>query len=337
MDAFALILALLMLLVGAVAGAAAPCVSSAAVWRWSRTSTTSRPALRGQRPASRRPTPSGGCSPRRTGSSATQDDRTAACCARWPRWRRSSRRSSSRSRLLERDRLEQYGQLAEQLQEAQRCRRAAAALHADARIGVAAPTAPADSGARSQLRRVVEAAGMLRHVDFHEQVTAGRRGRTGRPDLVVQLPGGQAARGGREGAAGAYLAGPGDSRPPAPRCRAAATAAGAAGGPRQGRCTAHVDALSSQEVLGASPATPRSWWSASCRRSRSWPPPSRRIRPCWTTPVQERGAGLPRDPAGRPEIGGVHLAAGRADGQRPGDSSNSPGSSTSGWERWART
>src|SRR6478609_1407505 len=45
-----------------------------------------------------------------------------------------------------------------------------------------------------QLRRVVEAAGMLRHVDFHEQVHSGQAHSSGtdgslRPDLVVQLPG----------------------------------------------------------------------------------------------------------------------------------------------------
>jgi DNA recombination protein RmuC len=41
-----------------------------------------------------------------------------------------------------------------------------------------------------QLRNAVEAAGMLAHCDFHEQVTVtGEEGRL-RPDLVVRLPGG---------------------------------------------------------------------------------------------------------------------------------------------------
>ena len=50
--------------------------------------------------------------------------------------------------------------------------------------------------------------------------------------------------------------------------------------------------------------------------------PGRRPRggpgPAGLCPVQERGPGLPRDPAGGAEIGGVHVAAGCADGQRPG-------------------
>ncbi|HEY9358735.1 MAG TPA: DNA recombination protein RmuC, partial [Arthrobacter sp.] len=40
-----------------------------------------------------------------------------------------------------------------------------------------------------QLRRVVEASGMLKHVDFLEQVHSSGADSTVRPDLVVQLPG----------------------------------------------------------------------------------------------------------------------------------------------------
>ncbi len=92
--------------------------------------------------------------------------------------------------LLERDRVEQYGQLAEQLREAK---------DADARL--LATTSSLASALRSnsargkwgevQLRRVVEAAGLLPHVDFNEQVHAVTDDGVHRPDMVVRLPGGK--------------------------------------------------------------------------------------------------------------------------------------------------
>jgi DNA recombination protein RmuC len=92
--------------------------------------------------------------------------------------------------LLERDRLEQYGQLAQQLQEArlsdEQLLRSTHALESALRSNSAR-----GQWGEVQLRRVVEAAGMLRHVDFHEQLhSAGSASEnTVRPDLVVQLPG----------------------------------------------------------------------------------------------------------------------------------------------------
>ena len=95
--------------------------------------------------------------------------------------------------LLERDRLEQYGQLAQQLQEArlsdEQLLRSTHALESALRSNSAR-----GQWGEVQLRRVVEAAGMLRHVDFHEQVHSGQAHGSGtdgsvRPDLVVQLPG----------------------------------------------------------------------------------------------------------------------------------------------------
>ena len=92
--------------------------------------------------------------------------------------------------LLERDRVEQYGQLAEQLRDAK---------DADARL--LATTRSLESALRSnsargkwgevQLRRVVEAAGMLAHVDFNEQVHLATGDGAHRPDMVVRLPGGK--------------------------------------------------------------------------------------------------------------------------------------------------
>lgn len=42
-----------------------------------------------------------------------------------------------------------------------------------------------------QLRRVVEAAGMVAYCDFAEQATIGAAGETGRPDVIVRLAGGK--------------------------------------------------------------------------------------------------------------------------------------------------
>jgi DNA recombination protein RmuC len=90
--------------------------------------------------------------------------------------------------LLERDRVEQYGQLAQQLRDAK-----------DADAQLLLTTQSLASALRSnsvrgkwgevQLRRVVEAAGMLAHVDFSEQVHAVTADGANRPDMVVRLPG----------------------------------------------------------------------------------------------------------------------------------------------------
>lgn len=90
--------------------------------------------------------------------------------------------------LLERDRVEQYGQLAQQLQEArlsdEQLIRSTHALESALRSNSAR-----GQWGEVQLRRVVEASGMLRHVDFVEQVHSAGGELSVRPDLVVQLPG----------------------------------------------------------------------------------------------------------------------------------------------------
>ena len=91
--------------------------------------------------------------------------------------------------VLERDRVEQYAGLREQLaglavtQEALRSQTAALAG------ALRSPNARGSWG-EVQLRRVVEHAGMLSRVDFTEQASAtARSGAAVRPDMVVHLPG----------------------------------------------------------------------------------------------------------------------------------------------------
>ncbi|MGO1561026.1 DNA recombination protein RmuC [Actinomycetales bacterium JB111] len=106
--------------------------------------------------------------------------------------RESLERVGDRVAALDRERAAAEAALNEQLAEARRSDRAlqratddlGRALHSRSSRGV---------WGEVELRRVVEAAGMLRHVDFAEQRTTsslgGAGGSTGRPDVVVQLPG----------------------------------------------------------------------------------------------------------------------------------------------------
>ncbi|WP_427018821.1 DNA recombination protein RmuC [Pseudarthrobacter sp. P1] len=92
--------------------------------------------------------------------------------------------------LLERDRVEQYCQLAQQLRDA---KDADAALLSTTRSLASALNSNSARGkwGEVQLRRVVEAAGMLAHVDFSEQVHLSTADAVYRPDMVVRLPGGK--------------------------------------------------------------------------------------------------------------------------------------------------
>lgn len=92
---------------------------------------------------------------------------------------------------LERERHTQFGTLAEQLRRAQESDEAlratteslASALRSGSTRGVWGET---------QLRRVVEAAGLTRHVDFDLQTSVTSDAGAGRPDMVIRLPGGKA-------------------------------------------------------------------------------------------------------------------------------------------------
>lgn len=96
---------------------------------------------------------------------------------------------------LERDRGHQYGQLSQQLRTAHATD---SALLENTHKLVASLRSSSARGhwGEVQLRRIVEAAGMLPHTDFEEQLsfsvnTAQRDGEQFRPDMIVHLPGGK--------------------------------------------------------------------------------------------------------------------------------------------------
>jgi DNA recombination protein RmuC len=189
MDAYTLILALLMLLLGVLAGAAAAYFSlrkrssaleedfDAVSSRLSEVSAQYAAADAERRLLSQQN--------RELGESRSQDGNVLRALAPVAEKLTAVQQQVA---LLERDRLEQYGQLAQQLQEArlsdEQLIRSTHALESALRSNSAR-----GQWGEVQLRRVVEASGMLRHVDFLEQVHSGGGDSTVRPDLVVQLPG----------------------------------------------------------------------------------------------------------------------------------------------------
>ncbi|WP_307479253.1 DNA recombination protein RmuC [Microbacterium trichothecenolyticum] len=92
---------------------------------------------------------------------------------------------------LERDRVEQYSALGEQLRLS---READEALRATTESLASAMRSGSTRGVwgETQLRRVVEAAGLTRYVDFDLQSAITTDAGAGRPDMVVRLPGGKA-------------------------------------------------------------------------------------------------------------------------------------------------
>lgn len=100
------------------------------------------------------------------------------------------RRYEDRVAELERDRIDAYAELREQVRS---MGVVSGELRTETKQLVAALRAPQVRGrwGEHQLRRVVEAAGLLEHCDFAEQVTASADGQTVRPDLVVRMHGGR--------------------------------------------------------------------------------------------------------------------------------------------------
>jgi DNA recombination protein RmuC len=91
---------------------------------------------------------------------------------------------------LERERVDAYAELREQVRSMSTV---SGELRTETKQLVAALRAPQVRGrwGEHQLRRIVEAAGMLEHCDFSEQVTAANDIQGVRPDLVVKLHGGR--------------------------------------------------------------------------------------------------------------------------------------------------
>lgn len=189
MDAFALILALFMLLLGALAGAAATWVAlrknSRAVEEDFDAVSSRLSEVSAQFAAADAERRLLAAQNRELGESRSQDGSVLRALAPVAEKLTAVQQQVA---LLERDRLEQYGQLAQQLQEArlsdEQLIRSTHALESALRSNSAR-----GQWGEVQLRRVVEAAGMLRHVDFIEQVHSTGNESSVRPDLVVQLPG----------------------------------------------------------------------------------------------------------------------------------------------------
>ncbi|BAL92642.1 hypothetical protein AMIS_74220 [Actinoplanes missouriensis 431] len=101
------------------------------------------------------------------------------------------RRYEERVAQLEHDRVDAYAELREQVRV---MGAVSGELRTETRQLVSALRAPQVRGrwGEHQLRRIVEAAGLLEHCDFAEQVTAATDDQGVRPDLVVRLHGGRA-------------------------------------------------------------------------------------------------------------------------------------------------
>lgn len=103
--------------------------------------------------------------------------------------RESLQQMQQKVTAIENDRREQFGTLAEQLRRAQESDEALRAT-TESLAGALRSTATRGVWGETQLRRVVEAAGLTRHVDFDLQSTISSDRGQGRPDMVIRLAGG---------------------------------------------------------------------------------------------------------------------------------------------------
>jgi DNA recombination protein RmuC len=144
---------------------------------------------------------------------------------------------------LERDRLEQFSRLDEQITAV---RTSGEALRVQTTALAGALRSPTARGAwgEVQLRRVVEHAGMLARVDFTLQATGVTTGGAGvRPDLVVHLPGGKHVVVDAKAPLAAFLEASEESTDPQRQLAAAAAHARA--------LRSHVDGLAAKEYWTA--------------------------------------------------------------------------------------
>lgn len=153
---------------------------------------------------------------------------------------------------LERDRAEQFGAVSQALDVA----RGTDAQLLEATGSLASSlrsTTARGAWGEMQLRRVVEAAGMLRHVDFTEQDTRTTDRGVQRPDMVVKLPGGQSLVVDAKAPMNSYLdaqAIPADGTGEQPKRRAELLTAHAKA------LRAHVDALATKAYWTGQEASP---------------------------------------------------------------------------------
>jgi len=103
--------------------------------------------------------------------------------------RESLQQMQSKVASLEQERHAQFGSLAEQLRRAQESDEALRAT-TESLAGALRSTSTRGVWGETQLRRVVEAAGLTRHVDFDLQSTISSDRGQGRPDMVIRLAGG---------------------------------------------------------------------------------------------------------------------------------------------------
>ncbi|MGL5857347.1 MAG: DNA recombination protein RmuC [Angustibacter sp.] len=151
--------------------------------------------------------------------------------------------------VLERDRVEQYAKLGEQLASVARANETLRGETASL-VGALRSSTTRGTWGETQLRRVVEHAGLLARVDFTEQPTGSTPdGGTVRPDLVVHLPGGKHLVVDAKAPLSAFLdAAAGDATDDAAHRRAMAAHAKALRG--------HVDVLAGREYWEAFTPTP---------------------------------------------------------------------------------